>query len=148
MKLVIPEYMSREWPCIFTRKKKHFYFKNVFYLVIRSINFIRLQPLSMYIYIHTHTYNMLCEYIKNIHKALLLHILNGCVWESSWIVTVANSVFFKLGHHFTWLTNYGYTDLSICQTFSWKWIKWEDLDKENNCQSLMSITKFELSSKN
>ena len=56
VKLGIPEYMSREWPCILTRKKKHFYFKNVLYEVVRSINFIRLQPLSVYIYIYTRIY--------------------------------------------------------------------------------------------
>ena len=47
-----------------------------------------------------------------------------------------------------WMTNYGYSDLSMCQTFSWKWTKSACHYKENNLQYFLPKIKSELSGEN
>lgn len=67
-----------------------------------------------------------------------------CSWVSIW-----TNCFFLQKTIFIWnndwQTNDSYSDLSIWQTFSWKWKKVSLALKKNNCHDLLLIIKFELS---
>lgn len=66
-----------------------------------------------------------------------------CNWAASW-----TSCFF-MDYHFylkEQLTNCGYSDLGIWQSFFQKWTKWVCFFKENNWQYFLTMIKFELSS--
>lgn len=97
--------------------------ENILDEAVRIINFIKSGPLNIV------SLNILCDEMGGVYKALVVHIYkdlkislyNTAVFVASW---TSHFFFFLIKHYLKeQLTNYGYLDVSIWWTFSWKWTK-------------------------